>query len=283
MLFRSLEYSQDDFRVVEVDGQQFIVLSASKMGGEGIKSLIDNGEGAYLTTDSFLSGATIMDPEEREDDETIESIAIDNRTARDYAEGVKIVTGVLSNKNAANRVLEEVLTWSNQAYVSYYNGKYYVISGIAQSDLEVSQSLAAAEKNGIDGAWISKEHLQPILESNNLGSPDLVVYFRFDSDNIQEKYANQIAAVLQSLDKPVDGVFILGHTDSRGSKKYNLNLSEKRSERVAEFIAEKLSESSAEFFKQSRGESELVNKCYDENPCDEYAHFLNRRVEIWFK
>jgi hypothetical protein len=32
----------------------------------------------------------------------------------------------------------------------------------------------------------------------------------------------------------------------------------------------------------SKGEYELTNDCGDGVECDPYAHFLNRRVEIWF-
>jgi len=75
---------------------------------------------------------------------------------------------------------------------------------------------------------------------------------------------------------------MVGHTDSRGTNAYNEVLSRQRVEEVAAYLESKHSSLKVLKNLDSRGEFELTNDCGDGMECDPYAHFLNRRVEIWF-
>ena len=139
-----------------------------------------------------------------------------------------------------------------------------------------------AEENGLSSAFLMTELLAPIRMPNLIGSPDLVVYFEFDKTSVQEKYRAQIDKVIANLPAGRDKVYLVGHTDSRGPNEYNIPLGMRRATAVAQYIGAHhwTFETSEDL--HSKGEFELTNKCEDGIECDEYAHFLNRRVEIWF-
>jgi len=69
------------------------------------------------------------------------------------------------------------------------------------------------------------------------------------------------------------------HTDSRGSDKYNLALSERRAKSTVRWIVSK-------GIKKNRitgkgyGETQLVNDCTNDVPCTEEQHQQNRRSEF---
>jgi len=126
------------------------------------------------------------------------------------------------------------------------------------------------------------ELLAPIRMPNLIGSPDLVVYFEFDKTYVQKKYRAQIDKVIANLPTGRDKVYLVGHTDSRGPNEYNVSLGMGRAKSVAEYIGNHHESLETSEDLHSKGEFELTNKCEDGVECDEYAHFLNRRVEIWF-
>jgi len=106
----------------------------------------------------------------------------------------------------------------------------------------------------------------------------VVAYFDFNKDNLRadktynlEKFANYL---LQNEHYKIE---ITGHTDSKGSDKYNYNLGLRRAKEVAKFL-EKKGIKRNRMIVRSKGEKELLN-----NP--DYDDFLareNRRVEVKF-
>ena len=71
-------------------------------------------------------------------------------------------------------------------------------------------------------------------------------------------------------------ITIDGHTDSKGSEKYNQQLSEKRAKSAYQYLISKgvsLSRLSYKGF----GESQLLNKC---NNCTAEQNQANRRIEF---
>lgn len=104
------------------------------------------------------------------------------------------------------------------------------------------------------------------------------VSFDFDSAAIKPAFRptlEDIANVLQQYDKTM--VHIIGHTDSVGSEAYNMQLSHRRAENVAEFFAAR-GISRARLQPVGRGEIEPRTS----NATPE-GRQLNRRVEIIIK
>ena len=171
---------------------------------------------------------------------------------------------------------------SDKAYISLYEGRYYVVLNYNSDNQSAAQELKKAEENGWSTAFLMTELLAPIRMPNLIGSPDLVVYFEFDKTYVQEKYRAQIDKVIANLPAGRDKVYLVGHTDSRGPNEYNVSLGMGRAKSVAEYIGNHHESLETSEDLHSKGEFELTNKCEDGVECDEYAHFLNRRVEIWF-
>jgi outer membrane protein OmpA-like peptidoglycan-associated protein len=97
-----------------------------------------------------------------------------------------------------------------------------------------------------------------------------------------DKYQQQINDVIGQLPAGVERVFMVGHTDSRGTNAYNDRLCRNRVEAVAAYMSSEHPKLTTLKELDSKGENELTNDCDDGVECDPYAHFLNRRVEVWF-
>ena len=102
-----------------------------------------------------------------------------------------------------------------------------------------------------------------------------VIYFDFDSSDIRNEYVDVIAAHGRFLaGNATVRVRLEGHTDERGSREYNIGLSERRAQTVRRALA-----------LQGVQDSQVTTVSYgEERPAaagsDENAYSKNRRVEI---
>merc|ERR1711916_1767 len=69
------------------------------------------------------------------------------------------------------------------------------------------------------------------------------------------------------------------HTDSRGSRRYNQDLSQRRAQSCVDYLIEKGVPKNA-IKARGYGESRLVNECKDGVECSEEKHQENRRTEV---
>lgn len=104
------------------------------------------------------------------------------------------------------------------------------------------------------------------------------VSFDFDSAALKPAFTptlNKVADILQRYPKTI--IHVVGHTDSVGSESYNMRLSERRAQSVADFLANR-GVMSDRLYPSGRGESEprATNDT-------EAGRQLNRRVEIYVK
>jgi outer membrane protein OmpA-like peptidoglycan-associated protein len=81
------------------------------------------------------------------------------------------------------------------------------------------------------------------------------------------------------LDNPSLKIELSSHTDSRGSNKYNMALSQRRAQSAVDYIVSRGVDSSR-LKAQGYGETRLVNECADGVTCTEEQHQANRRTEI---
>lgn len=110
----------------------------------------------------------------------------------------------------------------------------------------------AATSSGIDGTYYGGDGYRPGAASgynpatngdfynntdygqNVVGGPtapakDRVIYFSYDSANIDSRAENIVKAHAQYLrNHPKQRILLEGHTDSRGSREYNISLGERR-------------------------------------------------------
>ena len=103
------------------------------------------------------------------------------------------------------------------------------------------------------------------------------IYFEYDKSNITQEGAfelDKLVQVMKNNDKMV--ILAKSHTDSRGSDKYNLMLSERRAKSTVQYIISKGIDASR-ISGKGMGELEPKEVC---NPCTEAQHALNRRSEF---
>jgi len=192
------------------------------------------------------------------------------------------IVGVFERPELAQKHLANIQKWEGDAFISLYEGKYYVVSADYTGEKSAVINRSVAADNGIADAWLLPVKLYPVVLPDLSGSPDLIVYFRFDKHDVMDKYQQQIDDVIAQLPQGVERVYMVGHTDSRGTNTYNDRLSRNRVEAVAAYMSAAHPKFNAVKELDSKGEMLLTNDCGDGAECDPYAHFLNRRVEVWF-
>ncbi len=104
----------------------------------------------------------------------------------------------------------------------------------------------------------------------------LTVPFAFDSSTITAGDAAKLVPFEQRLkDQGAAQIYVIGHTDSRGSEAYNQKLSEKRAQTVADALRQHLNVDETRIIAQGRGESDPIAS----NQTEE-GRAQNRRVDI---
>lgn len=101
------------------------------------------------------------------------------------------------------------------------------------------------------------------------------IYFDYDSSDVRDQYRAELLAVAAALSKdPRLAARLEGHTDSRGSREYNVGLGERRAQAVKRFL-----------LLNGVAQGQLATISYgEERPAaegdSEGAWSRNRRVEI---
>ncbi len=104
------------------------------------------------------------------------------------------------------------------------------------------------------------------------------VLFDFDRSDIRNEAADTLVTIADSINKYRDtDVFVVGHTDAKGSEQYNQALGQRRANAVADFFVD-YNVSPGRLDASSMGETSPVA----ENST-EAGRQLNRRVEIFIK
>ena len=138
---------------------------------------------------------------------------------------------------------------------------------------EVSkQSISKKQKSEISSSSVSEKNKSYFIKGDKTKS--VLVYFNYDSHKLsiteKDKLDNYISTSIKSVSNPI---IIYGHTDTKGSKKYNLILSEQRALSVSKY------------FRKKGINNKLIIKSYGEDypliiTGDNVEEENNRRVEV---
>jgi len=101
-----------------------------------------------------------------------------------------------------------------------------------------------------------------------------IIYFDFDKYNLTDVSSNSIKKFIKEHKNKIDTFLVVGHTDTKGTKEYNLELSLKRAEAV-KIILTGLGINSEKIKILGEGEGKLLVQTKDE-----IKHPANRRAEI---
>ena len=124
-----------------------------------------------------------------------------------------------------------------------------------------------------DTLWIEKVVVKQKFVMEN-------IYYDFDKWNIlpeSEVELNKLIKVMN--DNPSWKVELGSHTDARGSDRYNIKLSQRRSDSAVGYIV-KNGISKDRITAKGYGESQLVNHCKNGVECSDEVHRQNRRTEF---
>ncbi len=103
------------------------------------------------------------------------------------------------------------------------------------------------------------------------------IYFDLDKWDIRDDAQPTLNKLVQTLNENPNLKIELGsHTDSRGSDRYNLNLSQKRADSTVSYLVSKGIEA-RRLVARGYGETQLVNECEDGVNCPDEQHQKNRR------
>ena len=101
-----------------------------------------------------------------------------------------------------------------------------------------------------------------------------IIYFDFDQFNLSEVSKDKIKKFLNNYGSDINEYLVVGHTDTKGTNKYNLLLSIKRAEFVKEILINYgINQSSIKIL--GKGEKSLAIDTPDDT-----KQPANRRVEI---
>ena len=103
------------------------------------------------------------------------------------------------------------------------------------------------------------------------------IFFEFNKSNITQEGASELNKLVQVMNEyPNMVIFAKSHTDSRGSDKYNINLSERRAKSTVQYLISK-GIAKERISGQGFGESEPKIVC---DSCTEEQYAQNRRSEF---
>ena len=123
----------------------------------------------------------------------------------------------------------------------------------------------------------SSEAASDPMSDVDIGEPYVKIYFDYDQDTLREDALSDLLKVSRLMkDNPKYTLLVEGHADERGTREYNLALSERRAKAVEDFLsASGVSSFNVEVV--GYGEEEPVD-----NGSNESAWSQNRRAELFF-
>jgi len=131
------------------------------------------------------------------------------------------------------------------------------------------------EKGGViletDKAIVEEKSYIPLFSS---------IYHAFNKFVLNNETKEELSDVVSTLRKEIKTtVLIEAHTDTRGSKTYNLNLSQRRANQVKIYLIEQGIQP-ARITTIGYGSDRPLVECPETDPCSEEIHQKNRRTEI---
>lgn len=127
------------------------------------------------------------------------------------------------------------------------------------------------------GSDTSSEAASDPMSDVDIGEPYVKIYFDYDQDTLREDALSDLLKVSRLMkDNPKYTLLVEGHADERGTREYNLALSERRAKAVEDFLsASGVSSFNVEVV--GYGEEKPVD-----NGSNESAWSQNRRAELFF-
>lgn len=118
--------------------------------------------------------------------------------------------------------------------------------------------------------------LEKIFPETEITIPN--IYYDYDKATLRAESLPVLDKLVSFFDENKDLTIEIGsHTDSRGSDKYNEDLSQRRAQSVVDYLIEK-GVPSSQLGAKGYGENRILNRCKNGVECSEEEHQQNRRT-----
>ena len=155
------------------------------------------------------------------------------------------------------------------------DGCILCMDGVSEIGPGVSDNLAYGNDMG---TLLANIELKPLRVDSAIALDN--IYYSYNSAEIRPDAAFELDKVVEMLKVNPSIVVELGsHTDARGDRKYNRELSQRRADEAVRYITSK-DISRSRLSPRGYGESKPVNVCVDDVECSEEEHARNRRTEL---
>jgi outer membrane protein OmpA-like peptidoglycan-associated protein len=282
--------SFDDFALVlDARGRKGF-FSSNRPGGLGSDDiyackLIENKKSTKKPCDDVVQAALtqLLLSKQKQDDSLsvmISGVVRDKQTKKPLA-GTTVF--LLNTQTGKAKVLKTDA--NGQFKMLGSKGVLYVAKGMENNYLSDCFNFRFATTDTAHQASTPRDILLDRLEVNkviSIGSMDYSIeniYYDFNKWFIRPEAGRELDKLVQVMKENPVTVELGSHTDSRGSKEYNVDLSQKRAESAVRYIVLQGIEPSR-ITAKGYGESQLINHCMDGIPCSPREHQANRRTEI---
>ncbi|NHM04900.1 OmpA family protein [Flavobacterium celericrescens] len=197
---------------------------------------------------------------------------------RDKVTGKEIEGALVVLMDDKQKTLSNSTTDINGNSISQFNCMTSYVGQVSKSGYEGEVFNVNIPSDAIGDDFKVDVTLKPIMpiitEKEVILQP---IYFEFNRSNITQQGATELDKLVQVMNEhPTMVIFAKSHTDSRGSDKYNLNLSDRRAKSTVQYLVSK-GIAKDRISGQGFGESEPKVTC---DKCTEEEHSQNRRSEF---
>lgn len=195
--------------------------------------------------------------------------------ARDSTTGRPLNAVTVRLIDDTGKVIEEVSTEDNGAYTfDVHCNKTYSIVGTKTDYKEDKKTITTSDED--EKVNTLNLSLVPLIWDNQIVINP--IFFDFDKWNIRTDAQYELENIVDVMRKhPQMVIKIESHTDSRGSDRYNLKLSDQRAKSTRDYLLSRGVAPERITSAIGYGETQLLNKCANGVPCTEEEHQLNRR------
>lgn len=217
-----------------------------------------------------------------------------NRGGQDDIYAAVPVCGLQINATAKNAKTGELLSGASVAILDEKNNlietKYTAADGFVGYAVDcdkpytlqvskegfVSKTISATKKDGGELPIVAElDPIDVIITETEVILND--IFFEYNKSNITKQGAFELDKLVQVMkNSPEMVIMVKSHTDSRGTDKFNMNLSERRAKSTVQYIISK-GIAKERISGKGYGESEPKVTC---DPCSEEEHAKNRRSEF---
>lgn len=249
-----LNSSGDDFGIIFRGKQEKGFFSSTREGGKGGSDIYEFSVPPVL----FTLGGIVYDFESKQP-----------------VEGAKV------SMVDQDGMTFEAVTDKMGAY--YFDNTKFKEDNTYQINVTATNYLGDKGTETTKGETVSSDHtkdffIKPVRVERAIRLPEIL--YDLGSATLRPESKDSLAGLITTLrDNPNITIELMSHTDSRGSAKSNIELSQARAQSVVNYLIEQKIDPSR-LAAKGYGETRLLNKCKDGVKCSEEEHQRNRRTEF---